>query len=317
MGDIKKTEFNSRITWALLAAAVILHVSMITRAVYITWDLHALSQSADARQHSLSAILQLTNTMRQAEESIRQCSVASSARSRRAYCSGLRAADSAAVAAVEAGAVSTEFTATDMSELRASLAAHLGCCLGEKPLTRAAAAAEFDRFYSTASSLRNKLAAYSRAGLQHGAELSGEARAKTAEMVYSSSVIATFILALMAWIVYSMRKMNLAIAEQRDEILILKHGIEQSPLGVVLTDTAGKIEYVNAAFTAMHGYAREEVFGKNPRVLKSGETPLAMYEGMWKTLLNKKPWTGELHNKSKDGRLLWVRADLPPRNWTS
>ena len=106
--------------------------------------------------------------------------------------------------------------------------------------------------------------------------------------------------------------MNLSITKQRDEILILKGGIEQSPMGVVLTDTSGAIEYVNAAFTAMHGYTPADVLGRNPRLLKSGETPAAMYESLWKTLQENKPWTGELHNKAKDGGLLWVRAFISP-----
>ncbi len=106
--------------------------------------------------------------------------------------------------------------------------------------------------------------------------------------------------------------LNRSITKQRDEILILKGGIEQSPLGVVVTDTGGAIEYVNAAFTGMYGYTPADVLGKTPRVINSGDTPVAIYENLWKTLLKNKPWTGEIHNKAKDGSLLWVRAFVSP-----
>ncbi len=106
--------------------------------------------------------------------------------------------------------------------------------------------------------------------------------------------------------------LNRSITKQRDEILILKGGIEQSPLGVVVTDTGGAIEYVNAAFTAMYGYAPADALGKTPRLIKSGDTPAAIYENLWKTLLENRSWTGEFHNKAKDGSLLWVRAFISP-----
>ena len=54
--------------------------------------------------------------------------------------------------------------------------------------------------------------------------------------------------------------------------------VEQAADGIVITDASGQIQYVNPAFTAMTGYTREEVVGKNPRVLKSGRHSAAFYE---------------------------------------
>ena len=110
----------------------------------------------------------------------------------------------------------------------------------------------------------------------------------------------------------ALRRLNREMERQRDEILVLKNGIEQSTLGVVMTDTAGAIEYVNPAYTAMYGYEPEEVLGKNPRILKSGETPLPLYTSLWTTLLAGRPWSGELHNRTKAGGLIWIRANISP-----
>lgn len=110
----------------------------------------------------------------------------------------------------------------------------------------------------------------------------------------------------------AMRRLNREIRKQRDEILVLKNGLEQSSLAVVLTDTAGAIEYVNPAYTGMYGYEPAEAIGKTPRILKSGETTPALYESLWKTLLSGRPWSGELRNRTKAGDLIWVRANISP-----
>ncbi|MEI8343062.1 MAG: PAS domain S-box protein, partial [Verrucomicrobiota bacterium] len=55
---------------------------------------------------------------------------------------------------------------------------------------------------------------------------------------------------------------------------------EQSPASVVITNPCGEIEYVNRKFELVTGYTREEVIGKNPRVLKSGALPKEIYENL-------------------------------------
>ncbi len=85
------------------------------------------------------------------------------------------------------------------------------------------------------------------------------------------------------------------------EIRKLSLVVEQSPNSVVITDLDGRIEYVNDAFTRNTGYARAEVLGKNPRLLKSGKTPAATYRSMWRTLTSGATWMGEFINRSRDG----------------
>ncbi len=72
---------------------------------------------------------------------------------------------------------------------------------------------------------------------------------------------------------------------------------------VVITDTAGKIAYVNPAFTAMTGYTSDEVLGHTPRMLKSGRYPRNFYSQLWNTLLSGRTWRGEVINRRKDGSL--------------
>lgn len=73
---------------------------------------------------------------------------------------------------------------------------------------------------------------------------------------------------------------------------------------VAITDRDGSIIDVNQAFLDTYGYARDEVLGKNPRVLKSAHSSPALYEKMWKDILDpgKGYWRGEIINLAKGGR---------------
>ena len=88
--------------------------------------------------------------------------------------------------------------------------------------------------------------------------------------------------------------------------------IEQSAEGVVITNTAGDIEYVNPAFTRITGYSREEVVGHNPRILKSDKQDPAFYQQLWATILRGEIWHGELINRRKDGKVYNEELNIAP-----
>ncbi|HWQ09227.1 MAG TPA: PAS domain S-box protein, partial [Holophaga sp.] len=88
--------------------------------------------------------------------------------------------------------------------------------------------------------------------------------------------------------------------------------LDQSPVIIVITDRAGTIEYVNAAFTRHTGYEVEEVLGRNPRILKSGEHSPEFYRELWDTLLDGRTWQGRFCNRRKDGSLYWESATISP-----
>ena len=96
------------------------------------------------------------------------------------------------------------------------------------------------------------------------------------------------------------------------EITKLSRAVEQSPAAVIITDRDGIIEYVNPKFTDSTGYPYEEAIGKNPSILKSGETPKAKYKKLWDTILAGKEWKGVFHNRKKDGTLYWENASIAP-----
>ena len=102
------------------------------------------------------------------------------------------------------------------------------------------------------------------------------------------------------------------IDRAEEEIHKLLHAIEQSPVVIMITNTAGNIEYVNPKFTQLTGYTKEEVIGKNPRILKSGETLPEEYKRLWDTVTSGGTWQGEFHNRKKCGKLFWESAAISP-----
>jgi PAS domain S-box-containing protein len=106
---------------------------------------------------------------------------------------------------------------------------------------------------------------------------------------------------------------DITVRKQAEErLLTLSRIVEQSPFSVVITDLQGTIEYVNPAFCAVTGYAAEEVVGKNPRILKSGETNPDVYRAMWVTLSRGVVWQGELSNRKKNGQIFIESVQIVP-----
>ncbi len=71
--------------------------------------------------------------------------------------------------------------------------------------------------------------------------------------------------------------------------------------GILITDLEGRIIDVNESFSRISGYTREEVLGKNPRILNSGRQSPAFYQDMWRALEQSGYWTGEVWNRRRDG----------------
>ena len=74
----------------------------------------------------------------------------------------------------------------------------------------------------------------------------------------------------------------------------------------MITNAAGEIIDVNDAFSAITGYSRDEVLGKNPKILGSGRHDWNFYAILWRSLIEKGHWYGEVWNKRKNGEVYAV-----------
>ena len=92
----------------------------------------------------------------------------------------------------------------------------------------------------------------------------------------------------------------------------ISQAVEQSQDSIIITDLKPSIEYVNDAFVRNTGYSREEALGRNPNMLRSGNTPTSVYTDLWAQLTQGKSWRGELLNRCKDGTEIVEVAKIAP-----
>ena len=88
--------------------------------------------------------------------------------------------------------------------------------------------------------------------------------------------------------------------------------IDQSSESIFFTDEEGKIIYANKAFETISGYSKDEITGRNPKFLKSGEHPHEFYKTMWETLLDGKVFRDRVKNKTKSGEIFEVELSISP-----
>jgi diguanylate cyclase (GGDEF)-like protein/PAS domain S-box-containing protein len=96
------------------------------------------------------------------------------------------------------------------------------------------------------------------------------------------------------------------------EIQLQSLALDSVRHAVVITSRDGTIEWVNPAFTALTGYAREEAVGRTPSFLRSGRHDGAFFADLWSTILSGRTWEGEVTNRRKDGSLYVEDQTITP-----
>lgn len=93
-----------------------------------------------------------------------------------------------------------------------------------------------------------------------------------------------------------------ALRRAENRLQLQATALDASANAIVITDRDGTIEWANAAFTAVTGYAIGEAIGHNPRdLVRSDRQDVTFYETMWSTITAGEVWRGELVNRRKDG----------------
>ncbi len=110
----------------------------------------------------------------------------------------------------------------------------------------------------------------------------------------------------------ALKKANAILHKTGLELKMQSRAMEESPVGIAITNTKAVIEYINPAFCRITGFETEDLVGQNIRIISSGKTGKHVYEDIWNHLINGRPWKGELLNRRKNGNEYWCFNSISP-----
>ncbi len=106
---------------------------------------------------------------------------------------------------------------------------------------------------------------------------------------------------------------DITVRKRQGEVMQKFHlAVQRSTDCVFITDSTGRIEYVNPAFEATTGYSAREAIGQEPRILKSGLHGRNLYEKLWSTILSGNVYSGTIINRKKNGELFHAEQTITP-----
>lgn len=124
----------------------------------------------------------------------------------------------------------------------------------------------------------------------------------------------SLLLAWVFWLLSSGRDRAQRMAKRMTtEMERLAQVVRSTNEAVIITDTAGRITWVNEAFTRISGFSQEEVLGQKPgQLLQCPGTDPATVQLLSREIQELHPCQVEILNRSKTGHEYWLELFIQP-----
>jgi diguanylate cyclase (GGDEF)-like protein/PAS domain S-box-containing protein len=111
---------------------------------------------------------------------------------------------------------------------------------------------------------------------------------------------------------------NRDLAESRNRLKLSAQVFDSSGEAMIITDADNHILAINPAFTRITGYHADEARGRDPKFLESGRHDAAFFKALWKDVIERDGWSGEIWNRRRDGEVFpsWLAIN-PVRDETA
>jgi diguanylate cyclase (GGDEF)-like protein/PAS domain S-box-containing protein len=129
---------------------------------------------------------------------------------------------------------------------------------------------------------------------------------------FSAEIVALIISSLTVVGVFMIRKIFVQQRADAEKVRTLSEAVEQNPGVTIITNTEGRIEYVNAAYCALTGRKSQEVINALPDILNPEIVDKETLGDIWTTIRSGNIWQGDVQSKYNDHHLPWETVRISP-----